>query len=103
LAIAGIAGEAAAADAPRNHFVILEGPSVIEALPAGVGVASPAGRRVIAQRSSELAQSHAALRPKLEAAGAQISVELRKVLLAFEALVTSQYYEGVPLEREETT
>lgn len=95
LAIVAASGEAAAADVPQSFFVLLEGPSLIEALPAGVGVTSPSGRRIIARRASELAQSHAHLRPKLEAAGATVTADLTRVLNAFQVVATAEQLRSI--------
>ncbi len=73
----------------RAYFVRLDGPSAVGALRPGQTVRGAKGKAVITRRLAELKASHATLRPALEARGATIIGDFRKVANAFQVVTTA--------------
>ena len=73
----------------RPYFVRLAGPSAVGALQPGQTVHGAKGKAAIARRLAQLNTSHAALRPQLEARGATIIGDFRKVVNAFQVVTTA--------------
>ena len=73
----------------RAYFVRLEGPSAVGALRPGQTVRGAKGKALITRRLAELNASHATLRPALEAQGATVIGDFRKVVNAFQVVTTA--------------
>ncbi|MCA9595389.1 MAG: S8 family serine peptidase [Myxococcales bacterium] len=99
LALAGCAAPSKPSDAERSNaasltntseqiplYVVLEGPSAIESLPAGARADDPARAPALRQRIAELESQHAALRPELEALGATVTAELTRLANVIQVL-----------------
>lgn len=70
-------------------FVRLDGPSAVGALGPGQTVDSASGKAVTARRLAELSTRHKAFRPQLEAYGATVIGDFRKVVNAFQIMTTA--------------
>lgn len=70
------------------YYVVLSGPAAAERIPSGVDPRSEAATREVRKRLVELESEHAALRPTVEAAGAQMVTELTRLANAFQVLAT---------------
>ena len=73
----------------RAYFVRLEGPSAVGALLAGQTVYGAEGKAAIDRRLDELRELHTTLGPVVEARGATIIGDFRKVVNAFQVVTTA--------------
>ena len=84
-----LSGGSASDATERAYFVRLHGPSAIGALRPGQSVSSAEGKAVITRRLAELDKGHTALRPDIEAVGARVIGDFRKVVNAFQVMTTA--------------
>ena len=84
-------GAGSVADASeRAYFVRLAGPSAVGALGPHERVSNAAGKAAILRRLAELDKAHASVRPAIEAVGATIIGDFRKVVNAFQVMTTTE-------------
>jgi MYXO-CTERM domain-containing protein len=80
----------ATAASVADYWLVLSGPSAIEAIPDGTDPASPDGTRITSARVKAIEAAQAKLVPEVEARGAKVVAQLSRVANAIQVLARSE-------------